>query len=300
MTAITAALVKELREKTSAGMMECKKALEAANGDIELAIEELRKTGKMKAAKRAGKTAAEGVVYIFSDADLKQAMLIEVNSETDFVGRDESFLAFAKATGETAWEAKISDIDALATQTLKGQTGQTVEDARQALISKVGENVIIRRIVFTNTLANPSSQTIGIYRHGERIGVVVELDSDNKELAKDIAMHIAANRPLVINPEDVSSDLIEKEKEIYSAQAATSGKPKEIIEKMVAGKLKNFLNEVSLVGQPFIKNPDTTVGDLLNKNRAKVIAFHRYEVGEGIEKEQEDFAQAVMAQVQGS
>lgn len=300
MTAITAALVKELRDKTSAGMMECKKALEAVNGNIELAIEELRKTGKMKAAKRAGKTAAEGVVYIFNDADLKQAMLIEVNSETDFVGRDENFLAFAKAVGETSWESKTSDINALATLSLKDHAGQTVEDARQALISKVGENVIIRRIVFTNTLTNPSSQTIGIYRHGERIGVAVELDSDNKELAKDIAMHIAANRPLVINPEDVSADLIEKEKEIYSAQAATSGKPKEIIEKMVAGKLKNFLNEVSLVGQPFIKNPDTTVGDLLNKSRAKIIAFYRYEVGEGIEKVEEDFAQAVMAQIQGS
>ncbi|HVY53111.1 MAG TPA: translation elongation factor Ts [Gammaproteobacteria bacterium] len=300
MTAITAALVKELREKTSAGMMECKKALEATKGDIQLAIEELRKSGILKAAKRAGKAAAEGIVVTLADADQKSAMMIEVNSETDFVGRDESFVSFAKATAETAWDTKTADINKLATLPLKGHGGQTVEDARQALISKVGENVLIRRIVFSNTLTNPAEQTIGVYRHGERIGVVVELDADNKELAKDIAMHIAANRPVVINPEDVSEDLVQKEKEIYSAQAETSGKPKEIIEKMVQGKLKNFLNDISLIGQPFIKNPDVTVGELLNKNRTKVIAFHRYEVGEGIEKVEEDFAQAVMSQIQGS
>lgn len=300
MTTITAALVKELRDKTSAGMMECKKALEVAKGDIELAIEELRKSGKAKAAKRAGRIAAEGVIVTLADEDSKQAMMVEVNSETDFVGRDESFLAFAKAVGATAWEAKISDLTALATQSLKGFPGQTVEEARQALISKVGENVLIRRLVFSAPLANPSAQTVGVYRHGERIGVIVELDIANKELAKDIAMHIAASRPLVITPENVSAELLEKEKEIYSAQAANSGKPKEIIEKMVAGKLKNFLNEVSLVGQPFVKDPDQTVGDLLTKNGAKVLAFHRFEVGEGIEKEEEDFAQAVMSQVQGS
>ena len=300
MTTITAALVKELREKTSAGMMECKKALEIAKGDINLAVEELRKSGKAKAAKRAGRIAAEGLVVTLADADSKQAMMVEVNSETDFVGRDESFVAFAKAVGTTAWDAKVSDIQALLTQPLKGFPGQTVEEARQALISKVGENVLIRRLVFSAPLANPSDQTNGVYRHGERIGVIVELDVANKELAKDIAMHIAASRPLVIAPENVSAELLEKEKEIYSAQAANSGKPKEIIEKMVAGKLKNFLNEVSLLGQPFVKDPEQTVGDLLAKNRAKVLAFYRFEVGEGIEKEEEDFAQAVMSQVQGS
>jgi elongation factor Ts len=299
MTTITAALVKELRDKTSAGMMECKKALEATQGDVNLAIEELRKSGKLKAAKRAGKIATEGVVILQMDADSKRAMMVEVNSETDFVGRDESFLAFAKAVGETLWASSITDLQALAAQPLKG-SAQTVEDARQALISKVGENVLIRRLVFSNPLPKPAAQTLGVYRHGERIGVIVELDSDNKELAKDLAMHIAASRPLVVAPENVPAELIAKEKEIYAAQAATSGKPKEIIEKMVSGKLKSFVNEVSLVGQPFIKNPELTVGDLLVKSGAKVLAFHRFEVGEGIEKVEEDFAQAVMSQIQGS
>lgn len=299
MTTITAALVKELRDKTSAGMMECKKALEATQGNLELAIEELRKSGKLKAAKRAGKIAAEGAVMLVADEELKRAMMVEVNSETDFVGRDENFLAFAKAVGDTLWAAQLSDLEALGSKTLKGQAG-TVEDARQALISKVGENVLVRRVVFSKPLPKPETQTLGVYRHGERIGVIVELDIDNKELAKDLAMHIAANRPLVIAPENVPADLLEKEKEIYHAQAATSGKPKEIIEKMVTGKLKSFMNEVSLVGQPFIKNPDMSVGDLLLKNGAKVLAFYRFEVGEGIEKVEEDFAQAVMSQIQGS
>ncbi len=300
MTTISAALVKELREKTGAGMMECKKALQIANGDLEAAVEELRKSGMVKAAKRAGRIAAEGRIVTLADADCKRAMMVEVNSETDFVGRDESFVAYAKAVAETAWEGKVNDIQALLSRTLKGSTGQTVEEARQALISKVGENVLIRRLVFSAPLANPSAQTIGVYRHGDRIGVIVELDSDNKELAKDLAMHIAASRPLVIAPDAVLPELIDKEKEIYSAQAANSGKPKEIIEKMVQGKLKNFLAEVSLVGQPFVKDPNQTVGELLAKNRTKVLAFHRYEVGEGIEKEEEDFTQAVMSQVQGN
>lgn len=300
MATISAALVKELRDKTSAGMMECKKALEVANGDINLAVEELRKSGKAKAAKRAGRIAAEGVIVTLIDADSKQGMMLEVNSETDFVGRDESFVAYAKAVAQTAWDGKIADIQTLLTQPLKGFAGQTVEDARQALVSKVGENVLLRRMVYSAPLADPANQTIGIYRHGDRIGVIVELDCDNKELAKDIAMHIAASRPLVIAPENVSADLIEKEKEIYSAQAAGSGKPKEIIEKMVLGKLKNFLSEVSLLGQSFVKDPNQTVGELLTKSRAKVLAFYRFEVGEGIEKEEEDFAKAVMSQVQGS
>ena len=299
MTTITASLVKELRDKTSAGMMECKKALEIAQGDIKLAIEELRKSGKAKAAKRAGRIAAEGVIVAFTDSAAKCGMLLEVNSETDFVGRDESFVAFAKAVGETAWEKKIQDLSSLSTQPLAAYDGQTVEEVRQALISKVGENVLLRRMLFSDS---SSGQTVGLYRHGDRIGVLVELDIDNKDLAKDIAMHIAASRPLVIAPEHVDSALLEKEEEIYMAQAASSGKPKEIIEKMVAGKLKNFLNEVSLVGQPFVKDPTITVGELLSKNRAKVLAFYRYEVGEGIEKEEEDFAKAVadLSQGQGS
>lgn len=300
MTVISAALVKELREKTGAGMMECKKALETAQGNLEGAIEELRKSGKAKAAKRAGRIAAEGRIVTLMDADSKRAMMIEVNSETDFVGRDESFVAYANAVAQTAWDAQIKDMQNLQTHALKGFSGQSVEEARQALISKVGENVQLRRLVFSAPLKNPAAQTIGVYRHGDRIGVIVELDVDNRELAKDIAMHIAASRPLVIAPENVSAELIEKEKEIYSAQAAGSGKPKEIIEKMVQGKLKSYLNEVSLVGQPFVRDPNQTVGELLAKNKAKVLAFYRYEVGEGIEKEEEDFAQAVMSQVQGT
>lgn len=300
MTIITAALVKELRDQTSAGMMECKKALEVAKGDIKLAIEELRKSGRAKAEKHASRIAAEGIIVMKVDMDTKRAMMLEVNCETDFVSRDENFLAFSKAVAETAWAAKINDVSMLALQPLKDHEEQTVEELRQALISKVGENVLIRRIIFSAPLTNLSTQEIGFYQHGNRIGVIVELDADNKELAKDIAMHIAANRPLVIAPENISEDLIQKEKEIYMAQAINTGKPKEIIEKMVSGKLKNFLNEVSLVGQPFIKNPDITVGDFLMKNRAKVIAFYRFEVGEGIEKIIEDFAQSVMSQIQGS
>ncbi|EKD70017.1 MAG: hypothetical protein ACD_46C00671G0005 [uncultured bacterium] len=290
---ISATLVKELRERTGAGMMECKKALEVSGGNIELAIEELRKSGRAKADKKAGRVAAEGAIVVADNG--KQAVMVEINSETDFVARDVNFTAFAKAVADTALNASVTDINALAALTLQGST-QTVEEARQGLITKVGENVQLRRMV----KSNPSAATVGTYLHGNRIGVMVELDVDNKELARDIAMHIAASRPIVILPSEVSEEVVAKEKEIYMAQAATSGKPQDIIEKMVAGRLKKFLDEVSLVGQPFVKDPDVTVGGLLSKNRAKVLAFHRYEVGEGIEKVVEDFKDAVMSQVQGS
>lgn len=292
MTTISAAMVKELRERTGAGMMECKKALEISKGDMELAIEELRKSGRTKADKKAGRIAAEGMIAIADNG--KQVAMMEVNCETDFVGRDANFVAFAKAAAETALKAGESDVSKLSALALQGASN-TVDEARQALITKVGENVQIRRVV----ISNKSSAVAGTYIHGGRIGVIVELDVDNKELARDIAMHIAASRPLVISPEQVSQDLIAKEKEIYLAQAASSGKPQDIIEKMVAGRVKKFLDEVSLSGQPFVKDPDTTVGALLNKNRAKVLAFQRFEVGEGIEKVVEDFREAVMQQVQG-
>lgn len=292
MTAISAGMVKELRERTGAGMMECKKALETSKGDMELAIEELRKSGRTKADKKAGRVAAEGMVAMADNG--KQVAMIEVNCETDFVGRDANFVAFVKAAAETALKAGESDVSKLSALTLHG-TSTTVEEARQELVTKVGENVQIRRIV----LSNQSSAVAGTYIHGSRIGVIVELDADNKELARDIAMHVAASRPLVISPEQVPQDIVAKEKEIYLAQAATSGKPQDIIEKMVMGRLKKYLDEVSLSGQPFVKDPDTTVGALLNKNRAKVLAFHRFEVGEGIEKIVEDFREAVMQQVQG-
>jgi elongation factor Ts len=292
MTAISAGMVKELRERTGAGMMECKKALEVSKGDMELAIEELRKSGRTKADKKAGRIAAEGMIAIADNG--KQVAMIEVNCETDFVGRDENFAAFVKAAAETALSAYESDASKISALTLQGST-KTVEEARQELVTKVGENVQIRRIV----LSSKSSAVAGTYVHGSRIGVIVELDVDNKDLARDIAMHVAASRPLVISPEQVPQELVAKEKEIYLAQAATSGKPQDIIEKMVVGRLKKFLDEVSLSGQPFVKDPDTTVGALLNKNRAKVLAFHRFEVGEGIEKVVEDFREAVMQTVQG-
>jgi elongation factor Ts len=287
---ISATMVKELRERTGAAMMDCKKALEATQGDLEAAIEELRKSGAAKAGKKAGRIAAEGMIVVASDG--KKAVMLEINSETDFVARDSNFTSFAKAVAETALQAGTTDVAQLAGLTMQG-TQQTVEEARLALITKVGENVQVRRIVFGE------SPTVGTYIHGSRIGVMVELDTpDNLDLARDVAMHIAASRPIVVNPEQVSADILAKEKEIYMAQAATSGKPQDIIEKMVVGRLKKFLDEVSLTGQPFVKDPDVTVGSLLNKHRAKVIAFHRFEVGEGIEKVVEDFKEAVMSQVQ--
>lgn len=289
---ISASLVKELRERTGAGMMECKKALTTSNGDIELAIEELRKSGATKAGKKAGRVAAEGAIAMFDNG--KQAVMVEINSETDFVARDANFTAFVKAVGEAALQNHCQDVDALSKTTLSD--GKTVEEARLELVAKVGENVQIRRLV----LSQPNATCVGTYLHGSRIGVVVELDTDNKEVARDVAMHIAASRPIVVSPEQVSADLVAKEKEIYMAQAATSGKPQEIIEKMVVGRLKKFLDEVSLTGQPFVKDPDVTVGHLLNKHRAKVLNFYRFEVGEGIEKIVEDFKEAVMSQVQGS
>jgi elongation factor Ts len=273
-------------------MMECKKALEKSSGDIQGAIEELRKSGQAKADKKAGRVAAEGAIVITDNG--KQAVMLEINSETDFVARDANFTAFVKACAETALAAKTQDVPAFSALTLQGST-QTVEEARQSLIAKVGENVQIRRII----VSGEAAASVGTYIHGSRIGVIVELDVDNKELARDVAMHIAASKPIVVSPDNVPADIVAKEKEIYLAQASTSGKPQDIIEKMVAGRLKKFLDEVSLVGQPFVKDPDVAVGTLLNKHRAKVLAFYRFEVGEGIEKITEDFKEAVMSQVQG-
>ena len=292
MANITAAQVKELRERTSVGMMECKKALELTNGDMDLAAEELRKSGRTKADKKSGRVAAEGIVIILYTKDNKRAVMMEINSETDFVARDENFMSFANAAAKTALDNHITDVTKLATTTLDG-TSITVEEARQVLVVKVGENISIRRIV----ISNESSGCVGTYLHGGRIGVAVELDVNNPELAKDIAMHIAASKPLVVSPEDVPADIVAKEKEIYLAQAAGSGKPQDIVEKMVLGRLKKYLDEVSLLGQAFVKDPDTTIANLLNKHRAKVVHFDRFEVGEGIEKEKEDFVEAVMSQV---
>lgn len=291
---VSAAQVKELRELTGAGMMECKKALEATAGDIKLAVEELRKSGRAKAVKKAGRVAAEGAVIIHTSSDGKHAVMLEVNSETDFVARDQNFLAFANALAETALAAKTQDVATLSDLTLAGQAVK-VEEARQALVAKVGENINVRRIALAD-----SDNKVATYIHGGRIGVTVTLDVDNAELARDVAMHIAASRPLVISPEEVPADLVAKEKEIFMAQAANSGKSADIIEKMISGRIKKYLDEISLLGQPFVKDPNVSVGALLSKGRAKVLSFTRFEVGEGIEKETEDFVEAVMSQVQNS
>ncbi|GFS05447.1 elongation factor Ts [Elysia marginata] len=281
--AITAALVKELRERTGLGMMECKKALVEVDGDIEKAIEELRKSGQAKAAKKAGRTAAEGVVAVKVADDAKFGMLVEVNSETDFVARDDNFLGYVGTVVERAFDTKQTDIPAL----MDGE----LETARLALVQKIGENISVRRA------AALEGDVVGSYVHGNsRIAVLVGLEGGNAELAKDIAMHVAAVNPQVVSKDDMPADLVEKEKEIFRAQALESGKPTEIVEKMIVGRVNKFLAENSLVEQPFVKNPDMTVGKLAAEAGATVKSFIRFEVGEGIEKEVVDFAAEVRAQ----
>ncbi len=291
MAAITAAQVKELRERTGAGMMECKKALVETEGDIELAIENMRKSGQAKAAKKAGRIAAEGTILTRSNVQV--AIILEVNSETDFVSRDDGFLAFSNKVADVALENGISDIESLKNTTIDGKS---IEVIRQELVTTIGENIQLRRIDMLTANGNQMSS----YIHGGRIGVIVSIEGANETLSKDVAMHIAASNPQVINPEDVSEEVVEKEKEIFVAQAKESGKPDNIIEKMIGGRLKKFLGEVSLTGQPFVKDPSTSVGDLLKSNNASATAFVRYEVGEGIEKKEEDFAAEVMAQAKGN
>jgi elongation factor Ts len=291
--AITAALVKELRERTGAGMMECKKALVETDGDIDVAIEHMRKTGLAKADKKAGRTAAEGLVVFKCSDDGKKAAMVEVNCETDFVTKGDDFINFANAVAQAALEGEPADIDALLALPLEG--GDSVADTTKALIAKIGENMNVRRFVTKTT-----DGVLGAYLHGGRIGVMVELQGGDAALAKDIAMHIAASKPACVSEADVPAELIEKEKEIFAAQAAESGKPAEIIEKMVGGRIKKFLKEVTLLGQPFVKDPDQTVEQLLKAAGATVVGFDRLEVGEGIEKKVENFAEEVMAQAQGS
>lgn len=289
---VSAALVKELRERTGAGMMECKKALVEVNGNIDAAIEAMRKSGQAKAEKKAGRIAAEGLIYNLVAADGKHAIILEVNCETDFVARDENFVGFVEKVAAVALAKQATDVEALAQLAL--EPGKTVDEARATLISKVGENVKIRRIQLIT-----AGTAIGSYSHGGRIGVLVNLKGGNAELGKDLAMHVAANSPLVVLPEEVPTEKLDKEREIFMAQAENSGKPKEIIEKMVEGRIKKYLDEVSLVGQPFVKDPNVKVANLLKDKAANVIEFVRFEVGEGIEKEQVNFAEEVMAQVKG-
>jgi elongation factor Ts len=286
MADISAAMVKELRERTGLGMMECKKALVEAGGDIEKAIEELRKSSGMKAAKKAGRTAADGVIAAKVAADGSYAVVAEVNSETDFVARDGSFLEFVAKVVDKAFSSKETDVARL----MEGD----LEAARQALVQKIGENISVRRIRVSTAAAG----VVAAYVHStNKIGVLVNLKGGDAELARDVAMHVAASNPAVVRGEDMPADLIAKEKEIYTAQAAESGKPADIVEKMVMGRIKKFLSESSLVDQPFVKDPDVTVGNLVKKAGAEVVEFVRFEVGEGIAKEEVDFAAEVAAAV---
>lgn len=275
-------------------MMECKKALVETNGDIEAAVEHMRKTGLAKADKKAGRTAAEGLIVAQASADGKRMVMVEINSETDFVAKGDDFRDFVKVVGERAAEAGPADLDALLALELAG--GKSVADSCKELIAKIGENMNVRRYAKFES----EDGVLESYLHGARIGVMVQLEGGNAELARDIAMHVAASRPEFVSEEQVAADVIEKEKEIFSAQAAESGKPADIVAKMVEGRIKKFLKEITLVGQPFVKNPDQTVGQLLKEAGAKVVGFVRFEVGEGIEKKQENFAEEVMAQARGN
>lgn len=288
MAAVTAALVKELRERTGLGMMECKKALVAADADIEKAIEDLRKSGQAKAAKKAGRTAAEGVVIAKVAADGKTGVLVEINSETDFVARDDNFLGFADQVGEVVLNSGVDDVAKLAE--LEMGDG-TVETVRHALIQKIGENIQIRRIQRLS-----ADSAVGAYVHGGKIGALVALKGGDAELGKDIAMHVAAVAPMVVKGEDVPAEVLDKEKEIIRAQPDMEGKPAEIVEKMLIGRVNKFLKEVSLNDQPFVKNPDQSVGKLAAAAGAEIESFVRLVVGEGIEKEEVDFAAEVAAQ----
>jgi elongation factor Ts len=293
--AITAAQVKELRERTGCGMMECKKALVDASGDMEAAAETLRKSGLAKADKKAGRVAAEGVIVVEVSGDSKRGAIVEVNSETDFVARKEEFQDFAKAVVRRVLESAPADVDALLAMPLE-DGGPAVEEARRSLIASIGENITVRRFSRREAVKGNLSS----YLHGARIGVLVELEGGDGELARDVAMHIAASKPVCIDEDGVSQEMLDKEKEIFSAQAEASGKPPEIVEKMVSGRLRKFLGEITLLGQPFVKDPDQTVGKLLKAAGASVVCFDRFELGEGIEKKAENFAEEVMAQVQGS
>lgn len=287
MMMITASLVKELRERTGAGMMECKKALTEAQGDIEAAIVAMRKSGQAKAAKKAGRIAAEGAVAIKISSDSKKAIMVEVNCETDFVARDHNFLEFVDSVAASGLAALVSNPDDLLSVTL--DNGKTIAQAREDLIAKIGENINVRRLKVMTTAG-----IIYSYVHSNnRIGVLVELSAAGPELGKDVAMHVAASKPLVVLPEELPQDLLNKEREICLAQVQASGKPPEIIEKMIVGRMQKIINESTLVKQPFVKNPDITVADLLKQANAKVLSFARFEVGEGIEKKETDFAAEV-------
>ncbi len=287
--AITASLVKELRERTGAGMMECKKMLTETNGDIDAAIEELRKRGAAQADKKAGRIAAEGTIVTLVDG--ARGVAVEVNSETDFSAKNEGFVNFANQVAKAVIASAPADLDALAATPVEG--GQTVEEARQSLIQEIGENITVRRF---QVVEAADGEVLGAYQHGNKISVLTKLAGASEELAKDIAMHVAASKPVCVSADQVPADLLDAERKIFAAQAAESGKPAEIMEKMVEGRIRKYLNEVTLLGQSFVKDPDQTVEKLLKSASASVSEFVRYEVGEGIEKKEDDFVSEVMAQ----
>ena len=290
--AITAALVKELRERTGAGMMDCKKALMETSADLEAAIDLMRASGAAKAAKKSGRVASEGLVNLTVSDDNKNAVILEVNSETDFVTKGSAFIDFVDALGSLALKNKPESLEAFLSQTL--DSGETVDEARQGIIAKIGENISVRRLQIVTT----ENGVLGAYKHGERIAVLAVLSGTDGELAKDIAMHIAASKPECVSEDHLSSELVEREKAIFIEQAKESGKPDNIIEKMIVGRMKKFVNEVTLYGQSFVKDPDTTVGALVKSKGAEVESFIRYEVGEGMEKKEDNFVEEVMAQAQ--
>jgi elongation factor Ts len=292
--AITAALVKELRERSGAGMMECKKALVETDGDIDAAIEHLRKTGLAKADKKGGRTAAEGLITIKTTDDGTRAVIVEVNCETDFVANGDEFRGFVDAVATRALETNPADVNALLATPLREGDSKSIEESTKELIAKIGENMNVRRFQMVEAKGKLAS-----YLHGTKIGVVVDVENGDEQLGKDLAMHIAASRPICVNESEVPAGVLDNEKEIYKAQAQESGKPDDIIEKMVQGRIKKYLKEITLLGQPFVKDPDQTVEQLLKAKGANVVSFVRFEVGEGMEKKSENFADEVMAQVKG-
>ena len=291
--AITAALVKELRDRTGAGMMDCKKALVETNADLEAAIDLMRASGAAKAAKKAGRVASEGLVNVTVSDDNKQAAILEVNSETDFVTKGSAFIDFVDSLGRLALKNKPESVESFLGQKL--DSGETVDEARENIIAKIGENISVRRVQIIST----ATGILGAYKHGDRIAVLTVLTSQDSALAKDVAMHIAASRPECVSEDQLSDDLLEREKAIFIEQARESGKPDNIIEKMIVGRMKKFVNEVTLYGQSFVKDPDVTVGDLVKSHNSEVESFIRYEVGEGIEKKEDNFVEEVMAQAHG-
>lgn len=293
--AITAQMVKDLRERTGAGMMECKKALVETDGDMDAAVEQMRKRGLAKADKKADRVAAEGAVVATLSADGRSGAMVEINSETDFVANGDDFQGFASKVVERILADDPADLDALMQMPIDGD-GESVEMAQKELVARIGENIQVRRF---QRYASENGK-IYHYLHGSRIGVLLELEGGDESLGRDLCMHIAASRPVCVSVDDVPAEQTQKEREILIAQAQDSGKPQEIIEKMVEGRLRKWLAEITLLGQPFVKDPDQTVEALLKANNAKVARFVRLEVGEGIEKREENFAEEVAATIKGS